>query len=90
MMRSLWTAASGMLAQQTNIDIISNNIANVNTAGFKKTRGDFQDLMYQNMRKAGTTTGQDANKIGSSIDYLLIYTKKRDDFITVIKTNYTN
>ena len=67
MMRSLWTAASGMLAQQTNIDIISNNIANVNTSGFKKTRGDFQDLMYQNMRKAGTTTGLD-NQVPTGIN----------------------
>lgn len=59
MMRSLWTAASGMVAQQGNIDVISNNLANANTAGFKKSRTDFQDLIYQNMRKAGATTGPD-------------------------------
>lgn len=59
MMRSLWTAASGMVAQQGNIDVISNNLANANTTGYKKSRTDFQDLMYQNMRQAGSTTGPD-------------------------------
>lgn len=54
MMRSLWTAASGMQAQQFNIDTISNNLANVNTTGFKKSRVDFQDLLYQTLRFAGT------------------------------------
>ena len=59
MMRSLWTAASGMVAQQGNIDVISNNLANTNTTGYKKSRTDFQDLMYQNMRQAGSSTGPD-------------------------------
>lgn len=54
MMRSLWTAASGMSAQQFNIDTIANNIANVNTLGFKKSRVDFQDLLYQKLRFAGS------------------------------------
>lgn len=54
MMRTLWTAASGMVAQQTKIDTISNNIANVNTTGFKKSRVDFQDLLYQTIKLAGT------------------------------------
>lgn len=53
-MRSLWTAATGMGAQQLNIDVISNNLANVNTAGFKKSRAEFEDLMYQTMRVAGS------------------------------------
>ncbi len=53
MMRSLWTAATGMVAQQTNIDVISNNLANVNTTGFKKSRAEFEDLMYQTLRIAG-------------------------------------
>ncbi len=53
MIRALWTAASGMYAQQFNIDIISNNLANVNTVGFKKSRGDFQDLLYQTIVPAG-------------------------------------
>jgi flagellar basal-body rod protein FlgG len=54
MMRSLWTAASGMTAQQFNIDTISNNLANVNTTGFKQNRADFEDLLYQTSRIAGT------------------------------------
>jgi flagellar basal-body rod protein FlgG len=54
MMRSLWTAASGMTAQQFNIDTISNNLSNVNTTGFKQNRTDFEDLLYQTLRLAGT------------------------------------
>lgn len=58
-MRALWTAASGMIGQQQNMDVISNNIANVNTTGHKKHRAEFEDLIYQTMRRAGTTTGDD-------------------------------
>lgn len=54
MMRSLWTAASGMVSQQFNIDTISNNLSNVNTAGFKKVRAEFEDLIYQTLLMAGT------------------------------------
>jgi flagellar basal-body rod protein FlgG len=54
MMRSLWTAASGMTGQQFNIDTISNNLANVNTTGFKQMRTDFEDLLYQTQKLAGT------------------------------------
>ncbi len=54
MMRSLWTAATGMVAMQTHIDTLSNNLANVNTTGFKKSRAEFEDLMYQTLRIAGT------------------------------------
>lgn len=54
MLRSLWSAASGMVAQQYNIDTISNNLANVNTYGFKKNRVDFEDLIYQQQVLAGT------------------------------------
>ncbi len=59
MMRSLWTGATGMVAQQLNIDVISNNLANVNTTGFKKSRAEFEDLMYQNMKIAGSTVDGD-------------------------------
>lgn len=58
MMRALWTAGAGMMAQQMNIDIISNNLANVNTTGFKKSRVDFEDLLYQTIRTAGSTAAQ--------------------------------
>ncbi len=61
MMRSLWTAASGMIAQQMNIDVTSNNLANVNTTGFKKSRAEFEDLMYQNLKIAGNETGGGQN-----------------------------
>ena len=54
MMRSLWTAASGMTGQQFNIDTIANNLSNVNTVGFKQNRADFEDLLYQTTRVAGT------------------------------------
>ena len=47
MIRSLWSGATGMIAQQTNLDVISNNLANVNTSGYKKMRADFEDLLYQ-------------------------------------------
>jgi flagellar basal-body rod protein FlgG len=59
MMRALWTAGSGMAAQQSNIDVISNNLANVSTTGFKKSRSDFQDLMYQTVRQPGANSGAD-------------------------------
>jgi flagellar basal-body rod protein FlgG len=55
MMRGLWSAATGMTAQQTNIDVIANNLANVNTVGFKAARVDFQDLVYQTIREPGAS-----------------------------------
>ena len=59
MIRAMGTAASGMKAQQMNIDTIANNLANVNTAGFKKSRAEFQDLLYETLRPAGTSSSQD-------------------------------
>jgi flagellar basal-body rod protein FlgG, Gram-negative bacteria/flagellar basal-body rod protein FlgF len=50
MMRSLWTAASGMTSQQTNVDIISNNLANINTTGYKKEAAQFKSLLYQTIQ----------------------------------------
>jgi flagellar basal-body rod protein FlgG len=69
MFRSLATAASGMEAQQTKLDVTANNIANVSTNGFKKGRAEFADLMYQSLRPAGAPTGTGAtapsgNEIG--------------------------
>src|ERR1051325_1351933 len=54
MLRAMYTAASGMEAQQLNIDTIAHNLANINTAGFKQRRAQFQDLLYQNVRAPGT------------------------------------
>ena len=56
MIRALWTAGTGMNVQQTNLDVIAHNIANVNTNGFKRGRADFQDLMYQTLRLQGAQT----------------------------------
>lgn len=53
MFRTLWTAATGMTTQQTNIDTIANNLANVNNVGFKKSRAHFEDLIYQELKPAG-------------------------------------
>jgi len=55
-MRSLSIGATGMLAQQLNVEVISNNIANMTTTGFKRQRAEFQDLLYQNIRRVGSTS----------------------------------
>ncbi len=59
MIKGMYTAASGMYAQQHQIDVTSNNISNVNTAGFKKDRAEFEDLMYQRLNYTGGSTSQD-------------------------------
>ena len=56
MMRSLWVSKSGMEAQQTQLDHISNNLANSGTNGFKQTHAVFEDLMYQNLRQSGASS----------------------------------
>jgi flagellar basal-body rod protein FlgG len=66
MIRSLWISKTGLEAQQTNMDVISNNLANVNTNGFKRTRAVFQDLMYQTMRQPGAQVG-DADQLPSGL-----------------------
>jgi flagellar basal-body rod protein FlgG len=57
MLRALYSAATGMEAQQMNLDVISNNLANVNTTGFKKSKIEFQDLLYDNIRASGAEQG---------------------------------
>lgn len=68
-MKALGIAATGMLAQQTNVDVIANNIANANTTGFKSGRAAFQDLIYQSMRREGalTSTEGTARPVGLDI-----------------------
>jgi flagellar basal-body rod protein FlgG len=66
-MRSLHIAATGMLAQQTNVEVISNNIANLSTTGFKKRRAEFQDLIYQNMRRVGSTSSDTGTIVPSGV-----------------------
>ncbi|HHW92765.1 MAG TPA: flagellar basal-body rod protein FlgG [Firmicutes bacterium] len=69
MMRALWTAGSGMRAQQLNIDVIAHNLANVNTTGFKKSRVEFQDLIYETMRGAGTRQGNASAPVGLQVGH---------------------
>ncbi|MCX7749083.1 MAG: flagellar basal-body rod protein FlgG [Clostridia bacterium] len=58
MMRALWTAGTGMMAQQFNVDVISNNLSNVNTTGYKKERAEFKDLLYETFQRAYSLNGQ--------------------------------
>ncbi len=58
MIRSLWIAKTGLDAQQTQMDVISNNLANVSTSGFKRSRAVFEDLLYQTMRQPGAQSSQ--------------------------------
>ena len=66
MLRALYTSASGMQAQQMNLDVIANNLANVNTTGFKKSKVEFQDLLYQTNRAAGSEAGA-GNQVPTSL-----------------------
>ena len=66
-MRSLSIAATGMLAQQTNVDVISNNIANMNTTAYKRQRAEFQDLLYQQVARPGANTGGQEARAPSGI-----------------------
>lgn len=66
-MRSLSIASTGMLAQQTNVDVISNNIANMNTTAFKRQRAEFQDLLYQQVSRPGAATSEDGTRSPSGI-----------------------
>ncbi len=66
MIRSLWIAKTGLEAQQTNMDVISNNLANVNTDGFKRSRAIFEDLMYEQIRQPGAQVG-DANQLPTGL-----------------------
>jgi flagellar basal-body rod protein FlgG len=61
MIRSLWTAATGMAAQQLNMDVIAHNLANSNTTGYKRSRANFEDLMYQTITPPGAETSNDSN-----------------------------
>lgn len=64
-MRSLAIAATGMLAQQTNVEVISNNLANMGTTGYKRRRAEFQDLIYQNLRRVGSQSNDTGSVLPS-------------------------
>ncbi len=66
-MRALSIAATGMLAQQTNVEVIANNLANMNTTGFKEQRAEFEDLLYQNVEAAGTQSSDSGTVLPSGI-----------------------
>src|SRR4051795_11631244 len=78
-MRSLAIAATGMLAQQLNVEVISNNIANINTTGFKRQRAEFQDLLYQSERRVGSSSSDTGTvvpvgvQIGSGVKAAAVY-----------------
>lgn len=67
MMRSLWIAASGMKTQQTSIDVISNNLANVNSASYKKEKAEFKSLLYQTIQTKTTSANGDEKPIGAQV-----------------------
>jgi len=66
-MRSLSIAATGMLAQQLNVEVISNNIANMNTTGFKRQRAEFQDLLYQTVERVGSTSSDSGTIVPAGV-----------------------
>ena len=67
MMRALWTAASGMVSQQTNVDVIANNLSNVNTIGFKKERAQFKSLLYQTIQSKTTSANGETKPVGAQV-----------------------
>ncbi|GLK79425.1 flagellar basal-body rod protein FlgG [Methylopila turkensis] len=67
-MRALYTASTGMAAQEANVELISNNIANLRTAGFKRQRAEFQDLLYQSMRRVGSTSSDAGTIVPTGVD----------------------
>jgi flagellar basal-body rod protein FlgG len=66
-MRALYTAATGMLAQEMNVQVISNNVANMRTTGFKRQRVNFQDLLYDTTRRAGTATSEQNTQMPAGV-----------------------
>src|SRR4029078_2012956 len=66
-MRALSIAATGMLAQQTNVEVIANNLANMNTTGFKEQRAEFEDLLYQNITQPGANSSDSGTVVPSGI-----------------------
>src|SRR5665213_1023865 len=67
-MQALFIASTGMAAQEQNVNVISNNIANMRTTGYKRQRAEFQDLLYQEIRRAGTTTSDSGTQLPVGIE----------------------
>ena len=92
MIRSLRTAVTGMEAQQLNIDVIANNLANVNTVGFKRSRAEFQDMLYEQIRASGNSDGTTGNtsptnplEVGQGV--MPVTTQKIFSLGNVVQTN---
>lgn len=66
-MKSLNIAATGMLSQQLNVEVISNNIANMNTTGYQRRRAEFQDLLYQDLRRVGSTSSSSGSVVPAGV-----------------------
>src|SRR5438270_13006904 len=67
-MRALHTAATGMMAQELNVQVIANNIANMRTTGYKRQRAEFEDLLYEHVRRIGTQTSTQGNILPVGVD----------------------
>ena len=67
MMRALWTAASGMTTQQTNVDVIANNLSNVNTTGYKTQTAQFKTLLYQTIQSKTTSANGETKPVGAQV-----------------------
>lgn len=67
MMRALWTAASGMTSQQTNVDVIANNLSNINTIGFKSETAQFKTLLYQTIQSKTTSANGETKPVGAQV-----------------------
>ena len=72
MINSLWIAKTGMSAQQTQLDVISHNLANVSTTGYKRNNAVFEDLIYQNLRQVGANTTEQ-NQLPTGLHLSLIH-----------------
>jgi flagellar basal-body rod protein FlgG len=93
-MRALRTATTGMAAQNMNVEVISNNIANMNTIGFKKQRAEFQDLMYQNVERMGAQSSDSGTvvptgiQVGSGVKTGSVYRIMEDGSATLTSNDY--
>lgn len=93
-MRALSIGATGMMAQQLNVEVISNNIANISTTGFKRSRAEFQDMLYENMRRVGSPTSDAGTllpsglQVGLGVRPVATYRINEQGNITVTNNEY--
>lgn len=93
-MRALSIGSTGMMAQQLNVEVISNNIANISTTGFKRSRAEFQDMLYENMRRVGSPTSDAGTllpsglQVGLGVRPVATYRINEQGNITVTNNQY--